>query len=151
MVNHFLTDFQNKKINKKVIVRTLWYQIDPEKVVNSRCDIMERRSLDPISVYSQVALCGFDEESAQLMFCCPAENILAKPKPSQKPRLGVCYSGKMPVSDWHVTTSRRLFAMWQSCQVTILPGKLCQVTILPGKLCQLTISGYWPSLFFFYS
>ena len=99
MVNHFLTNFKIRKLIKKVIVRTLWYQIDPEKVVNSRCDIMERRSLDPISVYSQVALCGFDEESTQLMFCCPAENILAKPKPSQKPRLGVCYSGKMPVSD----------------------------------------------------
>ena len=47
--------------------------------------MMEKLDLDPITL-GQEAICSFDQATAQLMICCPSENILRKPKLLPHPR-----------------------------------------------------------------
>lgn len=52
--------------------------------------MMEELDLDPLAL-GQDAICSFDEASAQLMICCPPENILQKPKLLPQPRYNLEY------------------------------------------------------------
>ncbi|XP_023346958.1 uncharacterized protein LOC111715813 isoform X2 [Eurytemora carolleeae] len=54
----------------------------------SSCNMMEKLDLDPITL-GQEAICSFDQATAQLMICCPSENLLQKPKLLPHPRYPV--------------------------------------------------------------
>ena len=45
---------------------------------------MEELDLNPVTLAT--SFCSFDEESAELMICCPFKNILETSKLPQKPR-----------------------------------------------------------------
>ena len=47
---------------------------------------MEELDLNPATLEQTASFCSFDEKSAELMICCPFENILETSKLPQKPR-----------------------------------------------------------------
>ncbi|XP_023335892.1 uncharacterized protein LOC111707120 isoform X2 [Eurytemora carolleeae] len=91
--NDFGSDYEDNKYDEHTEVLLSNVESNCKKDANSactpfsRCNLMEELDLNPVTLAT--SFCSFDEESAELMICCPFKNILETSKLPQKPRFPV--------------------------------------------------------------